>query len=113
MMLLLVCVLAISCGQLLFKRGGLELQLQGTWQSPRVLAWVSVAGLIYGVATLLWIHLLRYVPLSQAYPLMALSFVIVPVVSHLLFNETLHVQQMVGMCLILFGIFLMTRAVAE
>ena len=112
-MLLLACVLAISCGQILFKRAGLELQLLGTWQSLRVWAWVGVAGLIYGTATLLWIHLLRYLPLSQAYPFMALSFVVVPVVSHLLFDETLHLQQVFGMCLVLLGLLVMTRAVAE
>jgi len=100
----LVTVVVISLGQLLFKVAGIEIQKAQSWLAPRVLLTVAAAGVIYVAATLIWINLLRYVPLNKAYVFVALSFVLVPLASHFLFHESLTVGHWLGTALVVAGI---------
>ena len=106
--LTLLCVVAISCGQLLFKKTGIELQ-SGNWMSVRVLTTGGLAFVIYALATLLWINLLRHAPLHKAYGFMALSFVLVPIASRFLFEESITRGHMVGTALIVVGVIVCAR----
>jgi len=106
----LVCVLAICVGQLLFKRVSIEIQAVGSWLDPKVIAYAGIAFAVYAAATLLWIHALRFAELSRVYPLMALSFVIVPLASALLFGDRLSVGYFAGVALICAGVIVITRA---
>ena len=106
--MILVSVAMICSGQLLFKEVGNRLAA-GMSPTQLQVAWVaSLAIAIYGVATLLWIHILRSVPLTKAYPFMALSFVIVPLGSVLFFSEQVRLQYVVGTALIVAGVVVTT-----
>lgn len=109
-LLTIVCVLAICTGQLLFKKVGLEIQVMGSWFQYKVFWLGGIAGLIYGGATLLWIHLLRTIDLNQIYPFMALSFVVVPLMSWLMFDERLSGGYLLGASLIMVGLVLIVSA---
>lgn len=65
-----------------------------------------VAGILYGFATVLWIYLLQRVPLTRAYPFVAIGFILVPLAGHLLFQETITGIYVLGVLLIIFGIYL-------
>ncbi|HEY8311039.1 MAG TPA: hypothetical protein VIG47_10815, partial [Gemmatimonadaceae bacterium] len=106
----LVCVFAICIGQLLFKRVSMEIQVAGTWIDGKVLLYAGIAFAVYASATLLWIHVLRFVDLSRAYPLMALSFVIVPVASTWLYGDRLSIAYLAGAVLICMGVVVISRA---
>lgn len=67
-------------------------------------------GALYGAATLVWIWLLSKMPLSQAYPFMALGFVLVPLASAYFFGEQLHLKYWAGMACIIGGILLTLNA---
>jgi drug/metabolite transporter (DMT)-like permease len=105
----IACVFIIAAGQLLFKKAGMEIQVVGSWLSWRVLAVVGAALFIYGVATLLWISLLRYVPLNKAYVFMALSFVLVPIASFFIFREQVSVGYWIGVGLIVSGVIVAAK----
>jgi drug/metabolite transporter (DMT)-like permease len=105
----LACVIIISSGQLLFKKAGLEIQSAGSWTSTRALVMIFFALAIYGVATLLWINLLRFVALNKAYSFMALCFIIVPIASHFAFRETITPGYAAGTALIILGLLVATR----
>jgi drug/metabolite transporter (DMT)-like permease len=107
--LTIVCVLAICVGQILFKYVGVTFQNTRTLLDPKVIAMSALALTIYGAATVLWIYLLRFIPLSRAYPYMALSFVIVPVFSAVLFREPLSLAYFMGTALILSGLVVVSR----
>jgi drug/metabolite transporter (DMT)-like permease len=64
---------------------------------------------IYAVATLLWVWILRVVPLNLAYPLMGLAFVIVPAMSALFLGESLRPNMLIGGLLITIGIYVAER----
>jgi drug/metabolite transporter (DMT)-like permease len=102
----IVCVTMISAGQLLFRQTSLAIERRGAWLDGEVLLLLGIALLTYGLATLLWIHLLRSMPLSAAYPFMGLSFVLVPLLGVLVFQESISLNQALGAGLILAGVSL-------
>lgn len=109
---LLLTPVMISAGQVLFKLAGGRIDgreasgitgLLYTLFDPFLLS----AFAIYGSATILWVYVLRSIPLSQAYPFMALSFVLVPLASYLFFGETLGLRYWIGAGLLLSGMVVM------
>ena len=61
------------------------------------------------LASLTWIAALTKFEISYAYPFMSLSFVIVLFFSYLLFNEPLTLNKMVGIILIMIGLYFASR----
>lgn len=107
--LALVCVAMITSGQILFKKSGMEIQESNSWFTLRNCFFLGMAFAIYAAATLLWVSLLRSMPLSRAYVFMSLSFVIVPVAGYFVFGENLSLSYMVGAILIVIGILVASR----
>ena len=70
--------------------------------------WIWAAGVLYGVAVILWVMILQKLPLSTAYPFVALSFVVVPLAAAVLFQESFSVRTLLGSVLILGGIWVST-----
>ena len=101
---MIVCM--ISAGQVLFKTAAERLAANGGQLTFPVLSVISLSLLIYGVATLGWIWILQWYPLSRIYPLMALSFVLVPVAGVLIFGERITFSYIAGTALLLGGLFL-------
>ena len=101
--IVLACVLAISSGQILFRKTGLQIEALGMFH-PQTIAIALVAFAVYGVASLGWIFVLRKVPLSLAYPFVALSFVLVPLFSRYIFGEPLTMAYFAGAAFIVVGI---------
>ena len=104
-------VLLLSGGQMLFKQAALSLPaidkvgaLVALARSP----WIWAAGTLYTVAVVLWVVILQKLPLSIAYPFVALSFVVVPLAAALFFHESLTMKTLLGAVLILAGIYVST-----
>jgi drug/metabolite transporter (DMT)-like permease len=105
---LVTCVLAIASGQLLFKLSAISLSsagLRSVILSPSLLGALT----IYGVATVAWIWQLRSIELSRAYPFMALSFVVVPLLSASVLKEPIDARYWAGTGMIIGGILLTLR----
>jgi drug/metabolite transporter (DMT)-like permease len=103
---------AIAAGQILFKRAAAQLNSgSGGWlielaKLPAM--WAAVA--LYGAATLLWVRILTTIPLSRAYPFVALAFVLVPAAGYLLFDESINAKYVLGTALIVIGVVVAGRA---
>jgi drug/metabolite transporter (DMT)-like permease len=111
-LLVLACVALIGGGQLLFKIAAAQWRLDaGAWLAVRsLLSPAFVAALaIYGVATLLWVYALRTVPLGAAFPLYALTFLLVPVLAHFIADEPLSVNTLIGGLVIVAGVAISVR----
>jgi drug/metabolite transporter (DMT)-like permease len=106
----LACVLAISTGQVLFKEAARAISHAGSIFAQRPLAILLVALAIYGGATLAWIYLLRITELSKVYPIMALSFVFVPLAARAFFGEEITPLYWAGIFLIASGVALIAFA---
>ena len=100
----LIIVLMISTGQILFKVAAERLRAADGQLALPVLSVITMSLVLYGVATLGWIWVLQSYPLSRIYPLMALSFVFVPIGGALLLGERLSPSFFAGTGLLLFGL---------
>jgi len=97
-------VVFVSVGQILFKYVASIINNGFDIYSPNVLIAGIVAFITSGIGTLIWIYVIRDIELNHAYPFMALSFVFVPILSFLFFNETLSREYFFGILLIMLGI---------
>jgi len=105
LVLTLACVAAIAGGQILFKlaaRAGEASSAAFPWDIVNV--WLIAALAVYGGATLLWVWLLKTLPLNVAYPFVGFAFVIVPVLASLLLGESLDWRHLAGGLLIAAGV---------
>lgn len=103
------CALTIVAGQMLFKLSAMRLRAsEGASELVTLLTfpvfWLAIA--VYGAATIVWIVLLQYVPISRAYPFLALGFAVVPLLAAAFFGEALSARVLLGSGLIIAGIWL-------
>jgi undecaprenyl phosphate-alpha-L-ara4N flippase subunit ArnE len=112
LLLTLLCVVLIAAGQMLFKVAAAQWRIDGwSWSTARgFLSPAMVLALIlYGMTTVLWVFILRTVPLSVAFPVYALVFVLVPVAAHFLLNEPWSWNALVGGAVIMLGVIIAAR----
>lgn len=57
-----------------------------------------------GLALLLWLVVLSVMPVSQAYPMLSLSYIVVMLLARWLFKEQISLQHWLGAGLIMLGI---------
>lgn len=110
---LLAVTLTLGAGQLLFKvAAGRIPAIGGPADVPRMFAdpvlWIAIV--LYVFATVLWVALLQRVPLSYAYPFVALAFVLVPLGAYAFLGEQLSLNFFLGSALIIGGIWLTTAS---
>ncbi|PHM72909.1 4-amino-4-deoxy-L-arabinose-phosphoundecaprenol flippase subunit ArnF [Xenorhabdus sp. KJ12.1] len=73
---------------------------------------VVMAGLAsYALSMFCWFFTLKYLPLNKAYPLLSLSYIFVYLMAVLLpwFNENTSPLKTIGILLILFGVWFISR----
>lgn len=73
--------------------------------------WPIVAGLgCYGISVVVWILALSRVPVSVAYPMLSIGYVVNAFAAYYLFGESLSAQKLLGIGFILIGIYLVARS---
>ena len=73
---------------------------------PHILGGVSC----YVVSLVVWIMGLSRVPVSIAYPMLSVGYVLNAVAAWYLFGESLTAQKLIGIGFIITGVFLVTRS---
>ena len=71
---------------------------------------IALAG--YGISSLLYIYALRDIPVSIAYPSIAVGYFAVALLAHLLWNEPFGPSQFLGLALVGTGILLMSKPIS-
>ena len=103
----------LSGGQVLLKLAMAKLpKFSWSWQYfVAVLTdwWLLACGISFGIATVLWLYILKHFPFSQAYPLTALGYVFGMVAAILVFGESVPAMRWVGVALIVAGCMLVMR----
>jgi multidrug transporter EmrE-like cation transporter len=64
----------------------------------------------YVVSVVVWIMALSRVPVSVAYPMLSVGYIVNAVAAWLLFGESLTAQKLVGIAFIVVGVFLVARS---
>jgi drug/metabolite transporter (DMT)-like permease len=107
--LLTAYALGMSGGQILFKLAAGR--LNGIGIADRLLSlmhnlYFVSALVLYGALSLLYVWILTFTPLSRAYPFVALAFALTPALAAWLFGEPVSFRLIIGISLILCGLFL-------
>jgi multidrug transporter EmrE-like cation transporter len=63
----------------------------------------------YGVSVFLWIGALSRVPVSVAYPMLSIGYIVNAFAAAALFGEALSVAKLTGIALIVAGVLVLTR----
>ena len=104
-------VLLLVAGQVLFRLGvdgknfGSILETINVLFTPIVVAGLS----IYVLSTMLWLYVLTRVPISQAYPMLALAYPIMLVFARYLFSEEVSLIRWIGAIIICVGVVLIAQ----
>lgn len=103
---ILLTVAALSAGQILFKLASESISFTAAGFLASIFdVRLIVALTVYGVATIMWLAVLKITPLRMAYPFVALAFVIVPILAHFILGEKLAWNSFVGAALIGLGVW--------
>ncbi|CAM4423147.1 MAG: putative 4-amino-4-deoxy-L-arabinose-phosphoundecaprenol flippase subunit ArnF [Legionellaceae bacterium] len=73
--------------------------------NPFILAGLSC----YVGSVFIWLLVLSRVPVSYAYPMTSLGYITTAVIAVLLFNETLTLTRVMGILIIILGVYLISK----
>jgi drug/metabolite transporter (DMT)-like permease len=117
LVLILFSVAVIGIGQIIFKFAAREMKIdfgQSTILIVKTnlfpLGLVLLTVTLYCISTLAWVYALRTVPLSVAYMFNSLAFVLVPLAGFLMFGEQMPRYFILGLVMIIGGIYFISRA---
>lgn len=112
-LLVVLQTIFLSGGQVLLKLAMAKLpKFSWSWSYFRAVAtdwWLLACGISFGVATILWLYILKHFPFSQAYPLTALAYVFGMIAAILVFGESIPVARWIGVILIVAGCMFIMR----
>jgi drug/metabolite transporter (DMT)-like permease len=109
--LLLINVFLLVGGQMLWKVGASSINEWGVGtifyllRSPFFIG----GGLLYVVATFIWMYVISKMPFSVAYPIQSLSYALGVIMAYFLFKEQVDLTQWLGVLVIIFGVYLIAK----
>ena len=111
-------VLLNAAAQLLLKAGTLRVgEFAFTMENVLPVGWrlatnPFIAGGLacYVVSVVVWIMALSRVPVSIAYPMLSVGYIVNALAAWYLFGESLSMQKLVGIGFIVIGVFLVARS---
>jgi len=106
---LVILVSLFTCvGQLCQKQAAQTWEQAADRRLSITLRWLALAVIFLGLGMLIWLNVLQRLPLSVAYPMLSLNFVLVTLAARWLFNEPTTLRHWCGVFSIMLGILLMS-----
>ncbi len=112
----LVSIVLLSAGQTALKYGlnaigGVSLaggidSFMKLFQTP----WVIVGFGLYGISAILWLDVLSKLNFSLAFPMVGLTYVFTLLIGRFFFGETIGWERILGVALIVLGIFFLVKS---
>jgi drug/metabolite transporter (DMT)-like permease len=118
-LLIIISILISTGGQYLLKTGANQLGSVGVESANRAVQiaiavatnpWIISGIGCYGLGAVAWIMVLTRVPLSWAYPMLALNQVLILAVAWLFLGEQVGALRWAGVILIVSGVYLVSRS---
>ncbi|EKT57367.1 4-amino-4-deoxy-L-arabinose-phosphoundecaprenol flippase subunit ArnE [Providencia sneebia] len=108
-LLLLLLVSVLTCaGQIAQKQAVVSWQGNKANKKSLSIRWLVLALIMLGFGMLFWLKLLESMPLSIAYPMLSINFVLVTLIGQFVYHEKTGLNHWLGVIAIMFGIFLMS-----
>lgn len=102
-----------AAGAICLKIGAVAIEYRGGWFDAACQMAMSpfvVAGLVlYVIPSLIWIVLLKSMPLSLLQPLLSITYVVTPLMAMLVLSETISPLRWAGIATIVVGVCIVAR----
>src|SRR3954464_6111108 len=115
---LIISVACVAIYELLLKRGATETaDPNSSWSWTgltglgSIYVWIAIVFVI--VSLLTWLYVLRYLPLSVAFPISQSVHVLIPLGSWLILGENIVTLRWIGIALVSLGLAVVARPVAR
>lgn len=115
---LAISVVCVTVYELLLKRGAAETaKLSPSWSwtgltgLASIYVWIAIVFVILSLVT--WLYVLRYLPLSIAFPISQAVHVLVPLGSWLALGENIVTLRWIGIALVSLGLAVVAKPVAR
>lgn len=113
LLLALIQSALLALGQVLLKFGLQKMEPFGWtisfWRSALINWQFACSGLSFGIASILWMYIVKHYPLSNAYPLVSLSYVFGLISAMLFFHEQVDFSKWAGVFLIMLGCYIIAK----
>lgn len=109
----LISILLGSIAQYLLKKGmanidynvNIKYIIKNLIENPSLWGGISC----YGMSMIFWLYVLSKMELSKAYPMVSLGYIFTLIIGYLLLNESINLYKIIGILLIISGVFFITR----
>ena len=115
---LALSVICVLVSELLLKRGASDTANPGTFWSwtgisglASPLVWLAIIFVI--ISFISWLYVLKYIPLSVAFPLSRVVDVLVPLSSWIILGELISPRRWCGIALVVIGLAVVAKPVAR
>lgn len=115
---LLVSIACVAIYELLLKRGAAETaNPNSSWSWTglsglgSIYVWIAIVFVILSLIT--WLYVLRYLPLSIAFPISQAVHVLVPLGSWLILGESIVTLRWIGIAFVSLGLAIVAKPVAR
>ena len=105
---LAISVICVAIYELLLKRGW---SWTGLSRLGSIYVWIAIVFVILSLIT--WLYVLRYLPLSVAFPISQAVHVLVPLGSWLILGENIVTLRWIGIALVSLGLAIVAKPVAR
>lgn len=105
---LLIIVSLLTCiGQVCQKQAVIYWQSGLPAKNSLAIKWLLIAIILLALGMLFWLKLLQILPLSIAYPMLSINFVIVTLIGQFIYQEKISIEHGIGVFIIMLGIVLL------
>jgi drug/metabolite transporter (DMT)-like permease len=114
---LALSVLCVLFSELLLKRGASDTASAASWSWTGLNSLASPLvwwGILFVIASFLsWLYVLKYIPLTVAFPLSRVVDVLVPLSCWIFLGETISARRWCGIALVVIGLAVVAKPVAR
>lgn len=107
-LLILLNTLILVSGQFLWKIGmtnrSVSFDSLGAITRVMISPYILSGLVLYGMATILWLFILTKVPLSVAYPIQSIAYILAVFGAYFFFQEEITLWKVIGVILIMAGV---------
>jgi drug/metabolite transporter (DMT)-like permease len=115
---LAVSIICVAIYELLLKRGAVETaNPDSSWSWTgisglgSIYVWIAIVFVILSLLT--WLYVLRYLPLSVAFPISQAVHVLVPLGSWLILGENIVTLRWIGIAFVSLGLLVVAKPIAQ
>lgn len=110
-MLITVNIILLVVGQMLWKQGMLKFTYTGITNLLKFAftPYILIGLIMYGIATIIWLYLLKTAEFSLIYPLQSLAYIVGVIIACIIFNESVSTIRWIGIAIIFLGVFLVAK----